>query len=79
VNRDFCLVFEIKGISILLKVCILGVLTVVLVGFLAAMVTTVLIINPDWNFHVRQNILFDSLDYHNVDWSFRGFRIAESS
>lgn len=52
---------------------------VVFVGFIAALITTGLIVNPDWNFYVRQNIILDSLDSQDADWSFRGFSIAESS
>lgn len=52
---------------------------VVFVGFLASLISVFLILNPDINQNVRDNILIDTLDEGTFAWSFRGFSIAESS
>lgn len=51
----------------------------VIVGTIASLVTLFLIVNPSINQTVRSEIIVDTLDLTDVDWSFRGYSIAESS
>jgi len=53
---------------------------IILVGFIASLVTLFLILNPAYNTYIRQNIIVDTLDtVSQYKWDFRGFSLAESS
>lgn len=51
----------------------------VLVGSIAALISFILILNPELNSYVRNTLIKDTLDNKNEDWTFRGFSVAESS
>jgi len=64
--KDFLLKYEFKEISIF-------------VGFIASLITFILILNPNINIYIRDNVIVDSLDLFSNKWTYRGFAIAESS
>jgi len=49
------------------------------IGFIASLITFFLILNPEINANIRDNVIVDSLDLFSDKWTFRGFTIAESS
>jgi hypothetical protein len=53
---------------------------IILVGFIASLVTLFLILNPAYNTYIRKNVIFDTLDtVSQYKWDFRGFSLSESS
>lgn len=52
---------------------------VIIVGFIASLITLYLILNPNVNLFIRNEVIIDSLDSFTDTWTFRGFTIAENS